>query len=147
MEDLTEDRNRIDQQNRFIHTLRDMRLSSEDHRIACCTVIGFLDNKSPASIASYYSTTRENVDKWWEYFGFDDSDTSGKPKRARKKGNIILFVQANFGRTVSMKEMADECGSSLPTIYNFYNANRHFFKKVSRGQFELINPDLERGKK
>jgi hypothetical protein len=36
---------------------------------------------------------------------------------------------------------------SLPTFYNFYNANMGYFKKVKRGSFEILDPRQERAKK
>jgi predicted DNA-binding transcriptional regulator AlpA len=42
--------------------------------------------------------------------------------------------------------VVDASGISMPTFYNFYNANRGYFKKVKRGQFEIIDPNAEREK-
>jgi hypothetical protein len=42
--------------------------------------------------------------------------------------------------------MAEEVGMSLPTFYNFYNANVGYFKKVQRGSFQILNPKEERAK-
>jgi hypothetical protein len=41
-------------------------------------------------------------------------------------------------------QLATDVQISLPTFYNFYNANRSSFKKVKRGHFEIIDPKVER---
>jgi hypothetical protein len=41
-------------------------------------------------------------------------------------------------------QLATDVQISLPTFYNFYNANRGYFKKVKRGHFEILNPKEER---
>lgn len=116
-------------------------INGEPRRAAYATVTGCRDGKTPAQIAAYYSVNVDDVTHWIEVLGIDSDLESSKPRKSRKKGVLFSYVSTNVGKTVTPKEVADELGISLPTFYNFYNANRGFFRKVRRGEFEIINPD------
>ena len=64
----------------------------------------------------------------------------------KNKKKIEEYLKANIGKVVTPKQVAEDVKMSLPTFYNYYNANRSFFKKVQRGQFEIIDPKVERTK-
>lgn len=128
------------EENKYISAIPS-ELDGEDRRAAYSVISGFRDQKSKAQIASYYSLSTDLVEKWYKFFNFNDNGVQKKVGRGSKKTNSILdFVQNNCGRTITPKEVVAELNVSLPTFYNFFNNNRHFFKKVKRGQFEIINP-------
>lgn len=113
----------------------------EDLRTAYAVIAGFRDDKTTNQIAAYYSINHSLVLKWYEFFAFENSADQPKKKRGRKGKDLTSFVKSNVGRVVTPKQVAEEIGISLPTFYNYYNANRHFFKKVKRGEFEIITPE------
>ena len=61
-----------------------------------------------------------------------------------KQNNIVIYLEKNVGQVVTPAKVSTDVSISLPTFYNFYNANRQFFKKVKRGQFEIVNPKNQR---
>lgn len=121
-------------------------VDAEEKRAAYATITGYGDDKSVAEIAQYYSISRESVLKWMEYFNFDGKVATIKGRRSSKTKMIESYLSSNIGKIVTPKEIADEVGMSLPTFYNFYNANRSYFKKVKRGEFEILDPKAERSK-
>lgn len=116
----------------------------EDRRTAYAVITAYRDDRNLSQAITYYSLNEELAKKWFDFFAFNSSDMASKPQRGRKSKDIISYVKNNFGKTVTPKQVVDELGISLPTFYNFYNANRGFFKKIKRGEFEIINPDEER---
>lgn len=118
--------------------------TGEELRIAYAVITGLREDKNLSQIASYYSANIDTVTKWYEFFGLTPQTVENKPKRGRKGKDLNGFVKSNTGRIVSPKTVAEELGISLPTFYNYYNANRHLFKKVKRGEFEILNPEKER---
>lgn len=116
-------------------------VKGEDRRAAYSTIAGCRDGKSVKEICSYYSISEELVVKWINFLKIDTSVKQVGKKRGRKSSDLTNYVKSNIGKTVSAKTLAEELGISLPTFYNFYNANRGFFKKVKRGEFEIVNPD------
>lgn len=118
--------------------------TGEDLRVAYSVITGLREDKSISQIASYYSANIETVAKWYEFFGLSSGNTVEKAKRGRKGKDLTGYVKQNTGKIVTPKSVSEELGISLPTFYNYYNANRHLFKKVRRGEFEILNPDKER---
>lgn len=116
----------------------------EERRTADSVIIGYRDGKTFDQIVSYYSLDRETANHWYSTFGFNSNKKTDAKKRGRKGKDIKSYINSNIGRTLSAKDVSSEVGISLPTFYNFYNSNRGYFKKVSRGQFEIINPATER---
>ncbi len=117
----------------------------EELRIAYSVIAGVRDEKSAQQIAQYYSADITIVEKWISFFDFENSIKTRKSTRGRKGKDINSFIKSNTGKIVSPKSVSEELGISLPTFYNFYNTNRHLFKKVKRGEFEILNPGKERG--
>lgn len=143
----TQERNVMNTQNIIDKLEKKIPLDSEgeDRRAAYCVISGFRDGKNAKDISAYYSVDINLVNKWIEYFEINNLTTSNSSqKRGRKGKDLTGFIKSNIGRTVTPKAVAEELGISLPTFYNFYNANRGFFKKVKRGEFEIINPDVIR---
>jgi hypothetical protein len=81
-----------------------------------------------------------------DYFEFTSQKQEATAKRSSKSKKIESYLKDNVGKTVTPKQVAEEVGMSLPTFYNFYNANRSYFKKVKRGEFEILDPKAERSK-
>jgi hypothetical protein len=77
-------------------------------------------------------------------FGFKQKGGSKVNKTRSKKEVITTYLKENVGQIVTPAKVSEEVQISLPTFYNFYNANRHFFRKTARGQFEILNPEAER---
>lgn len=112
----------------------------EDRRAAYAVITGMKESKNKEQIAGYYSIEMSLVEKWINHFGLSSSakeKTAGK--RGRKGKDLASYVKSNSGRVVTPKLVAEEVGISLPTFYNFYNANRNLFKKVKRGEFEIVS--------
>ena len=116
----------------------------EDRRAAYSVIAGVKDDKSIPQIVIYYAISEELALKWHKFFSFEDSLALSKNRRGRKGKDLTGYVKSNIGKTVTPKQVVEELGISLPTFYNFYNANRGFFKKVKRGEFEIVNPAQER---
>ena len=112
----------------------------EERRAAYATITGFKDDKSINEIASYYSLQQDNVVYWWNFFNFSSSEKKVVGKRGSKTKKIEDYLSANIGKEVTPVQVATEIGMSLPTFYNYMNANRHLFRKVKRGVFEILNP-------
>jgi transposase len=121
-------------------------IDADERRAAYATITGFGEDKSVAEIAQYYSLTRDIVIKWMDYFEFTSQKQEAAAKRSSKSKKIESYLKDNVGKTVTPKQVAEEVGMSLPTFYNFYNANRSYFKKVKRGEFEILDPKAERSK-
>lgn len=114
--------------------------TGENRRAAYSVLAGVREDKSPHQVAGYYTVDIDLVNYWYKFFGFHlPSSEAGKTK-GRKSKDLNSYVKTNIGRTITPKIVVDEIGISLPTFYNYYNANRHLFKKVKRGEFEILNP-------
>lgn len=117
---------------------------SDEQREVSSALIGARDNMTPQEIAKYYSMPVENVIKYWEKYDVTTTAGINKGKRAKKSGLIESFLKENYGKTITPHDVVSATGISMPTFYNFFNTNRGYFKKIKRGQFEIINPDKER---
>jgi hypothetical protein len=80
------------------------------------------------------------------YFKFNTVRSENVGKRSSKTKKIENYLKENTGKIVTPKQVAEDVGMSLPTFYNFYNANMGYFKKVKRGSFEILDPRQERAK-
>ena len=118
--------------------------TGEELRTAYSIITGIKDDKNLSQIITYYSLSNDIALKWYDFFSFDAQGMSSTAKRGRKGKDLIGYVKSNVGKTVTPKLVVEELGISLPTFYNFYNANRGFFKKVKRGEFQIVDPNLER---
>lgn len=121
-------------------------LEAEDRRAAYATITGFSEDKSVKEIQTYYALTPERVEKWMDYFKFSTERSERAGKRSSKTKKIENYLKDNIGKVITPKQMAEEVGMSLPTFYNFYNANVGYFKKVQRGSFQILDPKEERAK-
>ena len=116
----------------------------EDLRAAYSVLAGVRESKSMKEISSYYSVDINLVDKWVNFFNLSNTSKPVSAKRGRKSKDITSYVKSNIGKIVTPKSVSEELGISLPTFYNFYNANRGWFKKIKRGEFEIVDNDLNR---
>lgn len=120
--------------------------SADDRRTAYSVITGFGEDKSIGEIVQYYSLDRDGVNYWMQYFKFADMKAESTGKRSSKSKKIEQYLKQNIGKVVTPKQVSEDINMSLPTFYNFYNANRSYFKKIQRGQFEIIDPKAERAK-
>lgn len=121
-------------------------IDADERRAAYATITGFAEDKSVNEICSYYSLNSETVSHWINYFNLASTKSQKSGKKSGKTKTIQDYLSNNIGKTVNFTKMAEEIGVSAPTVYNFYNANRSYFKKVSRGNFEILDPKAERTK-
>lgn len=132
------------QENKYIQMIPEETFG-EDRRASYAVISGYRDGKTEAQIASYYSLDINLVNKWYSFFNFKNKPTSpGRGRKNGKKNVLNSFVKDNVGKTVTPKDIARDLQISLPTFYNFYNENRHFFKKVKRGEFQIVDPSSNR---
>lgn len=119
-------------------------ISPESHRAACSVVTGIRDGKSLKEIAAYYWLPDELAQEWWDYFNFSEVGPTEKKKRGSKTAKLDAFIKQNIGKTYKSNDIISMCEITTPTLYNYINANRGFFKKVGRGNYLIIDPSIER---
>ena len=117
-------------------------------RIASAVFFGYHKGWNLAKTVKYYSLPKDIAKNLWSKFNFPEKGGEQTvTTRTRSKQDVIVgFLKTNVGKVITPAEVAKNVNISLPTFYNFYNANRHFFKKVQRGKFEILNPEQERQK-
>lgn len=121
------------------------KLEAGVERVASSVFFGYYKGWNLSKIVRHYSLPQDVAKQMWQKFNFTQSGDESKPVRTRSKQDTIVgFLKSNAGKVITPAEISKNLNISLPTFYNFYNANRHFFKKVQRGQFEILNPDAER---
>lgn len=116
----------------------------DDHREAASVIYGHYKEWSPSKTAKYYNISEEIYEKYADMFKFKERMVKQMTGRKSKQDNIVNFLNGNVGKVVTPVQLATDVQISLPTFYNFYNANRGYFKKVKRGHFEILNPKEER---
>jgi hypothetical protein len=132
------------QQEKVLINMIPAETVGEDLRAAYSIITGIRDDKSLPQIITYYSLSEELALKWYKFFSLENNNLNSKKKKGRKGKDLINYVKSNVGKTITPKSVIEELDISLPTFYNFYNANRGFFKKIKRGEFEIVDPNLER---
>jgi hypothetical protein len=120
------------------------QISPEDRRAACSIIIGFRDGKSLGEITRYYWLESQLALKWWDFFNFSEVRPIEKQKRGVKTSKLDEFIKSNIGKELKSSEIIDKCEITTPTFYNYLNANRGYFKKISRGSYLILDPALER---
>lgn len=121
------------------------KLEAGVERVASSVFFGYYKGWNLPKIVRHYSLPQDVAKQMWQKFNFTQLGDESKPARTRSKQDTIVgFLKLNAGKVITPAEISKNLNISLPTFYNFYNANRHFFKKVQRGQFEILNPDAER---
>jgi hypothetical protein len=118
---------------------------SESYREVAAALTGAKNQMSVSETAKFYSVSSSFVKEVWEKHGLIGSGAStSEGKRSKKTGVIENYLKENIGKTITPHDLVSATGISMPTFYNFYNANRGFFKKIKRGQFEIVDPNAER---
>jgi DNA invertase Pin-like site-specific DNA recombinase len=120
---------------------------NELYRDVAGALTGAKNGMSASETAKFYSITVPFVQECWNKYGLTtETASTSTGKRSDKNNAIKKFLESNIGKTIKPQDLVDASGISMPTFYNFYNANRGYFKKVKRGQFEIIDPNTEREK-
>lgn len=121
------------------------KLEAGVERVAASVFFGYYKGWNLPKIVRHYSLPQDIAKQMWQKFNFAQSVDESKPARTRsKQDSITEFLKTNVGKVITPAEVSKNINISLPTFYNFYNANRHYFKKVQRGKFEILNPEVER---
>lgn len=107
---------------------------------------GFHKNWTLPKIVNHYNLNQDLAAQAWSAFNFKKKDDAKRSKTRSKKEVIVNYLKVNTGQIVTPAQVSEKVGVSLPTFYNFYNSNRHFFKKTGRGQFQILDPEVERSK-
>ncbi len=114
-------------------------IDPEEWRMISASLTGLRDGMSPREVAGYYNISKDFV---IDFYSKNNAtvEKSERGSRKKKQSNMIDFLKSNVGKTVTPKEVAEAVNISLPTFYNFFNANRGYFKKIKRGEFEIVDP-------
>ena len=115
-----------------------------NHREAACVIYGHYREWSPSKTCKYYNIDEETYSDYANLFKFTEKVVKEMTGRKSKQDNIVNFLNGNVGKVITPVQLATDVEISLPTFYNFYNANRSYFKKVKRGHFEIVDPKVER---
>jgi len=119
-------------------------VNPDNHRAASSVIYGHYKNWSPVKTMKYYNVSENEYEQYADMFNFKERMVKQMTGRKSKQDNIVNFLNGNVGKVVTPVQLATDVQISLPTFYNFYNANRGYFKKVKRGHFEILNPKEER---
>lgn len=118
---------------------------AEAEREIASVFYGYYKGWNLAKISKYYGVPVDFAKEVWDKLGFEQQGGEVKVARTKSKQDAIVgFLKTNVGKVVTPAEVTSNLNISLPTFYNFYNANRHYFKKVKRGTFEILNPEVDR---
>lgn len=118
----------------------------EMERTGSAVFYGYYKNWALPKIITYYNLNSNLALNVWSMFGFKQKGGVKVNKTRSKKEVITTYLKQNVGQIVTPAKVSEDVQISLPTFYNFYNANRHFFRKTGRGQFEILNPEAERSR-
>ena len=143
LEDEDNDFTRTPEFNKVYQNLISL-VKPDNHREAASVIYGHYKQWSPSKTAKYYNISEEIYEKYADMFNFKERMVKQMTRRKSKQDNIVNFLNGNVGKIVTPVQLATDVQISLPTFYNFYNANRGYFKKVKRGHFEILNPKEER---
>ena len=121
----------------------DKNINPEDWRYIASCLSGIRDNLSSKEVSSYYNVPIEFANSFYQNSNFS-IEKKIRGSRKEKNNKIFDYLKNNIGKTITPKDFCDALDVSLPTFYNFFNANRGWFKKVKRGQFEIINEPEQR---
>lgn len=129
---------------KLIGTIRSA-MDPATERTASSVIYGYYKGWNLAKTIKYYNLEEEAAKTFWKQFNFKIKEGGQTMSRTKtKQNNIVSYLEKNVGQVVTPAKVSTDVSISLPTFYNFYNANRQFFKKVKRGQFEIVNPKEQR---
>jgi len=130
--------------SKLIGTVKNIQETGVE-RTASAVIYGFYKDWNLAKTIRYYNLEEELAKDLWKHFNFKIKEGGQTMSRTKtKQNNIVTYLEKNVGQVVTPAKVSTDVSISLPTFYNFYNANRQFFKKVKRGQFEIVNPKEQR---
>jgi hypothetical protein len=119
-------------------------VNAEVWKDTCSALTGLRDGKNAKETSAYYNISLDFVNECWNKYNLMSNIKKEVGKRSAKTSNIKKFLNENVGKTITPKDVVEATNISMPTFYNFYNANRSYFKKVKRGQFQILDPASER---
>lgn len=120
-------------------------VSGDEQRVVSSALTAIKYNMSASEASKYYGVPVSTIETIWAKHGFVGK-TSTTVKKSRKSNVIESWLKENIGKTITPKDVVEATGISMPTFYNFYNSNVGYFKKIKRGQFEILDPKVERSK-
>lgn len=119
-------------------------ITGEEYRVACAIATGGTRGKSLLECCRYYSLDVETATKWWEILSIKGQSSDPGRKRGHKTSQLESFVKSNIGKTLKSTDIIKACDITAPTLYNFINSNRGYFKKAGRGVYEIIDMESQR---
>jgi len=129
---------------KLMNTIKET-LTPVAERTASAVIFGYYRGWNFSKTVKYYNLEEGTATNFWKHFNFKLKEGGKTMSRTKtKQNNIVRYLEKNVGQVVTPTKVSTDVSISLPTFYNFYNANRQFFKKVKRGQFEIINPKEQR---
>jgi hypothetical protein len=130
--------------SKLISTVKNIQEAGVE-RTASAVIYGYYKGWNLSKAIKYYNLEEDLAKNLWKHFNFKLKEGGQTMSRTKtKQNNIVNYLEKNVGQVVTPAKVSTDVSISLPTFYNFYNANRQFFKKVKRGQFEIVNPKEQR---
>ena len=111
----------------------------EEWRTAAAVVTGFFQEKNLNDVIHFYNLKPDSAGRWWSYYGFDDQNSSKRSFKKTKRNDVEKILASAAGNIMSVSEIADLLEKSTVTVYKIISDNRSWFKKSSRGKYEIIN--------
>jgi hypothetical protein len=136
----------VELEKRYEKAYIDCNIALNKEREFASAFYGYYKGWNSQRVAKHYNVSIEFVHEIWNNLGFENKGGEKMNRTKSKQDSIVGYLRQNIGQVITPAQLSKDVSVSLPTFYNFYNANRHFFKKVKRGQFEILNPEQERQK-
>jgi hypothetical protein len=115
---------------------------SEKSRAGYSLVTGLFYEKTLKEISSFYAVSMPEIDYWMDMLEIDIEVKRFKEKK--KKNPIDEWIKENIDNEVTAKQISENCGVSLPTVYSYISSNIGWFKKIRRGIYLVIDAEKER---
>jgi hypothetical protein len=129
----------------LIKSLPKTGLKDDEWRTAASVATGAFYEKNLPEIIKFYSLNTDLATKWWDNFNLSEIGLSKESNKRTKPQKVLdSYIRDNIGKTVNVKTLSEECEVSNPTVYSFIDSNRHWFKKIARGKYEIIDAEKER---
>ena len=59
-------------------------------------------------------------------------------------GDLIMFCRENIYESVTVNDLTEACGLSIPTLRKFIADRPDIFRKIQRGLWEIRDPESDR---
>jgi hypothetical protein len=69
--------------------------------------------------------------------------TEGAAKR-EGWGDLMVYCRENVYESVTVNDLTEACGLSIPTIRKFISDRPDIFRKIQRGLWEIRDPESDR---